>query len=51
MIVLLAIASIVCIAILILYGGAFIHLFLANKEALAVGAVMTLALLVFGAMF
>lgn len=47
----LVIASIVCVAIVILYGGAFIHLFLANKEALIIGAVMALALLVFAALY
>lgn len=51
MTVLLVIASIVCIAIVIIYSGAFLHLILTNGEALAVGAIMTLALLVFGAMF
>lgn len=51
MTVLLVLASIACIAIVILYSGAFLHLILTNKEALAVGAVMALGLLVFGAMF
>lgn len=48
---LLIVSSIVCIAIVILYGGAFLHLILTNKEALAVGAVMALALLVFAALY
>lgn len=48
---LLIVASIVCLAIVILYGGAFLHLLLTNGEALAVGAVITLALLVFAALY
>lgn len=48
---LLILMSLVCIAIVILYGGAFIHLIITNKEALSVAAVMALTILVFAAVY